>query len=72
MPEINIRDTEAVNTKTKFVETGDRKIAYRSIGKGLPIIMVNQFRGTLALLEGLAVVPLQYDFGLILQICRSQ
>lgn len=38
---------EAVNTKTKFVETGNRKIAYRSTGKGLPIIMVNRFRGTL-------------------------
>jgi hypothetical protein len=35
---------EAVNAKTKFVETGGRKIAYRSIGKGLPIIMVNRFR----------------------------
>lgn len=38
---------EAVNAKTKFVETGERKIAYRSIGKGLPIIMVNRFRGNL-------------------------
>jgi pimeloyl-ACP methyl ester carboxylesterase len=42
---------EAVNAKTKFVETGDRKIVYRSIGKGfgkgLPIIMVNRFRGNL-------------------------
>jgi pimeloyl-ACP methyl ester carboxylesterase len=38
---------EAVNAKTKLVETGDRKIAYRSIGKGLSIIMVNRFRGTL-------------------------
>lgn len=37
---------EAVNAKTKFLETGDRKIAYRSIDKGLPIIMVNRFRGT--------------------------
>jgi hypothetical protein len=32
---------EDVNAKKKFVETGDRKIAYRSIGKGLLIIMVN-------------------------------
>jgi hypothetical protein len=36
---------KAVNTKMKFIETSDRKIAYRSIGKGLPIIMVNRFRG---------------------------
>ena len=38
---------KAVNAKTKFVEAGKRKIAYRSIGKGLPIILVNRFRGTL-------------------------
>jgi len=31
---------KAVNAKTKFVEAGKRKIAYRSIGKGLPIILV--------------------------------
>ena len=28
---------KAVNAKTKFVEAGKRKIAYSSIGKGLPI-----------------------------------
>jgi hypothetical protein len=38
---------EAMNVKTKFVETGDRKIVCCSIDKGLPIIMVNRFRGTL-------------------------
>ncbi|HZC47609.1 MAG TPA: alpha/beta hydrolase [Nitrososphaeraceae archaeon] len=38
---------KAVNTKMKFIETCDRKIAYRSIGKALPIIMVNRFRGNL-------------------------
>ena len=38
----------AVNTKTKFVETGGgKKIAYRSIGTGPPIILVNRFRGNL-------------------------
>ena len=37
---------KAVNAKTRFVEAGKRKIAYSSIGKGLPIIMVNRFRGT--------------------------
>jgi pimeloyl-ACP methyl ester carboxylesterase len=39
--------SEYVNTTTMFVETKGRKIAYRSIGKGLPIIMLNRFRGTL-------------------------
>jgi hypothetical protein len=28
---------KAVNAKTKFVEAGKRKIAYSSIGKGLPM-----------------------------------
>ena len=36
-----------LSAKTTFVEASDRKIAYRSIGKGLPIIMANRFRGTL-------------------------
>jgi len=39
--------SEAVNAKTRFIESGDRRIAYRSIGKGLPIILVNRFRGNL-------------------------
>jgi pimeloyl-ACP methyl ester carboxylesterase len=52
--------TKAVNAKTGFVEIGDRKIAYRSIGKGLPVILVNRFRGTLdtwdpAFLDALAL-----------------
>ena len=38
---------KAVNTKMKFIETSERKIAYHSIGKGLPIIIVNRFRGNL-------------------------
>jgi hypothetical protein len=38
---------KAVIAKTKFVEAGKLKIAYRSIGKGLPIILVNRFRETL-------------------------
>ena len=43
---VEVNDSlKAVNTKMKFIETSDRKIAYHSIGKGLPIIMVNRFRG---------------------------
>ena len=45
--EKKIIGSNAVNAKTNFVQIGDRKIAYRSIGKGLPIIMINRFRGTL-------------------------
>ena len=51
---------QAVNAKTDFVEIGGRKIAYRSIGKGLPIILINRFRGNLdtwdpAFLDALAL-----------------
>jgi pimeloyl-ACP methyl ester carboxylesterase len=35
------------DTETSFADAGDRKIAYRSYGKGKPIIFVNRFRGTL-------------------------
>lgn len=35
------------DTETSFADAGDRKIAYRSYGKGKPIILVNRFRGTL-------------------------
>lgn len=68
--ENNIEDSRAVNVKTKFVQVGDRKIAYRSIGKGLPMILVNRFRGTLdtwdpAFLDGLAsrhdVITIDYS-----------
>jgi pimeloyl-ACP methyl ester carboxylesterase len=61
---------KAVNTKMKFIETSDRKIAYHSIGKGLPIIMVNRFRGNLdtwdpAFLDALAsrfyVITIDYS-----------
>jgi pimeloyl-ACP methyl ester carboxylesterase len=61
---------KAVNTKMKFIETSERKIAYRSIGKGLPIIMVNRFRGNLdtwdpAFLDALAsrfnVITIDYS-----------
>jgi pimeloyl-ACP methyl ester carboxylesterase len=46
--EVDVKaSSEAVNAKTRFIESGDRRIAYRSIGKGLPIILVNRFRGNL-------------------------
>lgn len=60
----------AVEAKTNFVQIGDRKIAYRSIGKGLPIIMVNRFRGTLdtwdpafldTLASGFNVITIDYS-----------
>jgi pimeloyl-ACP methyl ester carboxylesterase len=72
---------EAVNAKTKFVEADKRKIAYRSIGKGLPIILVNRFRGTLdtwgpAFLDALAskfnVITIDYSgIGLSTGACAT-
>lgn len=37
----------ANTSQTQFIEKNERKIAYRSIGKGTPIVLVNRFRGTL-------------------------
>ena len=62
--------SEAVNSKTKFIEVNEQRFAYRSIGTGLPIILLNRFRGTLdtwdpAFLEGLAatfnVITIDYS-----------
>lgn len=73
--------SNAVNAKTDFVQIGDRKIAYRSIGKGLPIIMVNRFRGTLdtwdpafldTLASGFNVVTIDYSgTGLSTGVCAA-
>lgn len=68
--ENKIIGSNAVNAKTNFLQIGDRKIAYRSIGKGLPIIMVNRFRGTLdtwdpafldTLASGFNVITIDYS-----------
>lgn len=37
----------SLTAETAFAETGDRKLAYRMIGNGEPIILCNRFRGTL-------------------------
>ena len=34
---------------TRFVESGGRKLAYRSVGKGKPIVLAHRFRGVLDL-----------------------
>jgi pimeloyl-ACP methyl ester carboxylesterase len=71
----------AVNAKTEFVETGGRKIAYRSIGRGLPIILVTRFRGNLdtwdpTFLDALAstfnVITIDYSgIGLSTGLCTA-
>jgi len=37
----------AVAAPTQFVETGGRRLAYRSIGSGKPIVLATRFRGTM-------------------------
>jgi|SRR6218665_1280656 len=37
----------ALSSKTEIADVNGRKLAYRSIGKGTPIILVNRFRGIL-------------------------
>ncbi|MCP3139411.1 alpha/beta fold hydrolase [Pyxidicoccus xibeiensis] len=49
----------AVNTPTRFVEVKGRRLAYRDIGEGTPIVLCLRFRGILdswdpAFLDGLA------------------
>ena len=46
-------------TPTRFADVGERRLAYRSIGTGQPIVLCNRFRGVLdmwdpAFLDGLA------------------
>jgi pimeloyl-ACP methyl ester carboxylesterase len=37
--------TSGVTTRNQFVEINERRIAYRSVGEGLPLILANRFRG---------------------------
>lgn len=39
----------AAGSATLFVEVGGRKLAYRSVGKGKPIVLAHRFRGVLDL-----------------------
>jgi pimeloyl-ACP methyl ester carboxylesterase len=53
------KDRGADSAATLFVEAGGRKLAYRSVGKGKPIVLAHRFRGVLdlwdpALIDALA------------------
>jgi pimeloyl-ACP methyl ester carboxylesterase len=61
----------AVNAKTKFVETGGRKIAYRSIGSGPPIILINRFRGNLDTWDPAFLDALASTFNVITVDCSG-
>ncbi|WP_417067762.1 alpha/beta fold hydrolase [Niveibacterium terrae] len=61
----------AATAPTRFVEVGGRKLAYRSVGKGKPIVLCHRFRGVLGLwdpafidalaAEGFQVVSFDYS-----------
>ena len=44
---MNTSKINATNSETQYAAFSDRTIAYRSIGEGNPIILINRFRGTL-------------------------
>lgn len=52
-------------TETIFADLGDRKIAYRSYGKGKTIIFINRFRGTLDTWDPLFVKMMAKKFNVI-------
>src|SRR5262252_4969580 len=43
----------AVNARNQFVETQGRRLAYRSIGAGTPIVLCTRFRGNMDLWDPL-------------------
>lgn len=61
----------AAASVTKFVEVGGRKLAYRSVGKGKPLVLFHRFRGVLGLwdpafldalaAEGFQVITFDYS-----------
>ena len=52
-------------TKTSFADLGDRKIAYRSYGKGKAVIFINRFRGTLDTWDPLFIKMMAKKFNVI-------
>lgn len=49
------QDASAVSAPNRFVEVGGRKLAYRSIGHGKPIVLAHRFRGVLDLWDPLFI-----------------
>lgn len=64
-------DMNSASASTRFVEVGGRKLAYRSVGTGKPIVLCNRFRGVLGLwdpafidalaVQGFQVVTFDYS-----------
>jgi pimeloyl-ACP methyl ester carboxylesterase len=59
-----LKEVDATNSRTQFVETNGRRLAYRSIGAGKPIVLCARFRGNMdvwdpAFLDALAASGLR-------------
>ena len=54
-------DISAAAAKTRFVEVGGRKLAYRSVGTGKPIVLCHRFRGVLGLWDPAFIDALAAD-----------
>lgn len=52
----------ALNSETQFATIKERTLAYRSIGEGQPIVLVNRFRGTLDTWDHLFLDKLAENF----------
>ncbi|PLK73135.1 alpha/beta hydrolase [Rhizobium sp. TH135] len=55
---------DALTTQTKYVESKGRRLAYRSVGAGKPLVLCNRFRGVLdlwdpAFIDGVAAQGFQ-------------
>lgn len=57
---------DAVSSKTQFAEINGKKIAYRSIGNGDAIILVNRFRGILDTWDPLFLDTLAENYNVII------
>lgn len=67
----NERVSKSATSVTQFVEVGGRKLAYRSVGQGKPLVLCHRFRGVLGLwdpafidalvAEGFQVVTFDYS-----------
>lgn len=47
LPSVARAASGAVNAPTQYVDVGGRKLAYRSVGSGQPMVLCTRFRGTI-------------------------
>jgi pimeloyl-ACP methyl ester carboxylesterase len=62
---IAVKQETAVDVKTSYAEVKGRKIAYRSLGKGTPLILCNRYRGILDTWDPAFLDALAKDFNVI-------